>query len=182
MANIRTLKLNLLADTTDFASGIKKASGQTEGFGKQVARNMKIAAVAAAGLAVAFGVDAVKAAAADQKSQKQLQVALRNTTRATDKQVASAEKWITAQQFAYGIADDKLRPALAKLVRVTGDVKKSQDLLSLVMDMAAGTGKSLETVTGAITRAQQGNLAGLKKLGVPLDDTIIKNKDLAKAL
>ena len=182
MANIRTLKLNLLADTTDFASGIKKASGQTEGFGKQVARNMKIAAVAAAGLAVAFGVDAVKAAAADQKSQKQLQVALRNTTKATDKQVASAEKWITTQQFAYGIADDKLRPALAKLVRVTGDVKKSQDLLSLAIDVSAGSGKDLETVTNAISRAQQGNLSGLKKLGVPLDDTIIKNKDLAKAL
>lgn len=182
MANIRTLKLNLLADTTDFANGIKKASGQTEGFGKQVANNMKIAAVAAAGMAFAFGVSAVKAAAADQKSQKQLALALKNTTKATNAQIASSEKWITAQQFAYGIADDKLRPALAKLVRVTGDVKKSQNLLSLALDVSAGSGKDLETVTNAISRAQQGNLTGLKKLGVPLSDTIIKNKNLAAAL
>ena len=189
MANIRTLKLNLLADTTDFAQGIKKASGQTESFSSNVKSSMKslaksaaLAGVAVAGMAVAFGVDAVKAAIADQKSQKQLQVALKNTTKATNAQVGAVEKWITKQQFAYGIADDKLRPALAKLVRVTGDVTKGQDLLSLAIDVAAGSGKDLETVTNAISRAQQGNLAGLKKLGVPLSDTILKNKDLAAAL
>ena len=189
MANIRTLKLNLLADTTDFAQGIKKASGQTESFSssvkssmKSLAKNAALAGVAVAGMAVAFGVDAVKAAIADQKSQKQLQVALKNTTKATNAQVGAVEKWITKQQFAYGIADDKLRPALAKLVRVTGDVTKGQDLLSLAIDVAAGSGKDLETVTNAISRAQQGNLAGLKKLGVPLSDTIVKNKDLAAAL
>jgi len=182
MANIRTLKLNLLADTTDFASGIKRASGQTNSFAKNVANNMKIAAVAATGMAVAFGVSAVKAAAADQRSQKQLAVALKNTTKATNAQVAASEKWITSQQFAYGIADDKLRPALAKLVRVTGDVGKAQELLSLSIDVAAGSGKSLEAVTNAVSRAQQGNLSGLKKLGVPLSDTIIKNKDLSAAL
>jgi hypothetical protein len=182
MANIRTLKLNLLADTTDFAKGIKKASGQTNSFAKDVAHNMKIASVAAAGMALAFGVSAVKAAAADQKSQKQLALALKNTTKATNAQVVASEKWITAQQFAYGVADDKLRPALAKLVRVTGDVKKSQNLLSLALDVSAGSGKDLETVTNAISRAQQGNLTGLKRLGVPLSDTIIKNKDLAAAL
>ena len=189
MANIRTLKLNLLADTTDFAHGIKKASGQTDSFStslkssmKSVAKSAALAGVAVAGMAVAFGVDAVKAAIADQKSQKQLQVALKNTTKATDKQIGAVEKWITKQQFAYGIADDKLRPALSKLIRVTGDVTKGQDLLSLAIDVAAGSGKDLETVTNAISRAQQGNLAGLKKLGVPLSDTIVKNKDLAAAL
>ena len=189
MANIRTLKLNLLADTTDFAAGIKKASGQTESFsGKlksglaSVAKSAALAGVAVAGMAVAFGVDAVKAAIADQKSQKQLAVALKNTTKATNAQVKSVENWITKQQFAYGIADDQLRPALAKLTRVTGDVQKAQDLLSLAMDVAAGTGKNLSNVTDALVRAQNGNLAALKKLGVPLDDATIKNKDLAKAL
>jgi hypothetical protein len=188
MANIRTLKLNLLADTTDFAKGIKKASGQTESFSsslkssmKSLAKSAALAGVAVAGMAVAFGVDAVKAAIEDQKSQKQLQVALKNTTKATDKQVRSVEKWITKQQFAYGIADDKLRPALARLTRATGDVGKAQDLLTLSLDVAAGTGKDLETVTMAISKAQTGNLGALKRLGVPLSDTIIKSKDLAAA-
>jgi len=189
MANIRTLKLNLLADTTDFSKGIKKASGQTESFSSSLKSNMKslaksaaLAGLAVAGMAVAFGVDAVKAAIADQKSQKQLQVALKNTTKATDKQVKSVEKWITKQQFAYGVADDKLRPALAKLTRATGDVGKAQDLLSLALDVSAGSGKDLSTVTDILTKAQNGNLAGLKKLGVPLSDVTLKNKDLKTAL
>ena len=189
MANVRTLKLNLLGDVGSFNKSMKKASGETQSFSSSVKSSMKtlaksaaLAGVAVAGMAVAFGVDAVKAAIADQKSQKQLAVALKNTTKATDKQIASVEKYITKQQFAYGIADDKLRPALSKLVRVTGDVTKGQDLLSLAIDVAAGSGKDLETVTNAISRAQQGNLAGLKKLGVPLSDTIVKNKDLAAAL
>jgi len=188
MANIRTLKLNLLADTTDFASGIRKASGQTESFSSNVKSSMKtlaksaaLAGVAVAGMAVAFGVDAVKAAIADQKSQKQLSVALKNTTKATDAQIKSVEKYITKQQMQFGIADDKLRPALAKLTRATGDVTKAQDLLSLSLDVSAGTGKDLETVTTAIAKAQGGNLGSLKKLGVPLSDTIIKTKDLAGA-
>ena len=188
MANIRTLKLNLLADTTDFASGIRKASGQTESFSSSVKSSMKtlaksaaLAGLAVAGMAVSFGVDAVKAAIADQKSQKQLAVALKNTTKATDAQIKSVEKYITKQQMQFGIADDKLRPALAKLTRATGDVTKAQDLLSLSLDVSAGTGKDLETVTTAIAKAQGGNLGALKKLGVPLSENIIKTKDLAAA-
>ena len=182
MANVRTLKLNLLGDVSSFNKSMNTASKNTNSFSQDVARNMKIATAAVGGLAIAFGVSAVKAAIEDQKSQRQLQVALRNTTKATDKQLGKVEDWIAAQGRLLGVTDDELRPALAKLVRVTGDVNKSQDLLTLAMDIAAGTGKSLETVTGAITRAQQGNLAGLKKLGIPLSDTIIKNKDLAEAL
>jgi hypothetical protein len=182
MANIRTLKLNLLADTSDFAHGIKKASGQTDSFSKKIAKDMKIAAVAVGGLALAFGVSAVKAAAADQKSQKQLALALQKTTKASKAQLQATEAWITKTQFATGVADDELRPALAKLVRVTGSVKKGQDLLSLALDVSAGSGKDLSTVTSILTRAQEGNLSGLKKLGVPLSDTTIKNKDLTAAL
>jgi hypothetical protein len=182
MANIRTLKLNLLADTSDFAHGIKKASAQTDSFSKKIAKDMKVAAVAVGTLAIAFGVSAVKAAAADQKSQKQLALALQKTTKASKAQLQATEAWITKTQFATGVADDELRPALAKLVRVTGSVKKGQDLLSLALDVSAGSGKDLSTVTGILTRAQEGNLSGLKKLGVPLSDTIVKNKDLKAAL
>lgn len=188
MANIRTLKLNLLADTTDFAAGIKKASGQTESFSsnmknalKSVAKNAALAAAAVGGMAVAFGVDAVKAAIEDQKSQKIFANQLKNTTKATNSQIKATEKWITKQQFAYGFSDSKLRPALAKLAGVTHNITEAQDLLSLSMDVAAGTGKDLTTVTDAMAKAQNGNLGALKKLGVPLSDAIIKNKDLTAA-
>ena len=182
MANIRTLKLNLLADTENFGKNLKKASGQSDSFAKKLGKNFALAGAAIGGAAIAIGVDAVKAAIDDQKSQKLLAVALKNTTKASKNSVKAVEDWISAQQMAYGISDEKLRPALGKLVRATGDVRKSQDLLSRAMDISAGTGKDLGAVTDALVRAQNGNLSSLKKLGIPLDDTIIKNKDLAAAL
>jgi hypothetical protein len=188
-ATIRTLKLNLLADTENFSKGLKHANNDSESFSKKIGSSMRaaakgaaIAGAAVAGLAVAFGVDAVKAAIEDEKSQKMLANSLKNTTKATDKQIKSVEKWITKQQFALGVSDSKLRPAFDKLARVTGSVTKAQDLLTLGLDISAGTGKDLAAVTDILTRAQNGNLTGLKKLGVPLSDAIIKNKDLSTAL
>lgn len=189
MANIRTLKLNLLGDVSQFSKSMKKASGETQSFSSSLKSNMKslaksaaLAGVAAAGMAVAFGVDAVKAAIADQKSQALLANQLKKTTKATKTQIKAVENWITTQQYSKGFTDDQLRPALAKLARVTGSVEKSQNLLTLAMNVSAGAGVSLETATNAIAKAQQGQFKGLKALGVPLTDTIIKTKNLGAAL
>jgi hypothetical protein len=92
--------------------------------------------------------------------------ALKNTAGATDEQIASTEDWITAQGKALGVADDDLRPALAKLSAATHDVGKAQELAALSMDAAAGSGKSLEAVSKAVANAANGNVAGLAKLGI----------------
>jgi hypothetical protein len=189
MANIRTLKLNLLADTTDFAKGIKKASGQTDSFSgklkdslKSVAKSAALAGVAVAGMAVAFGVDAVKAAIADQQSQTKLAKALKNTTKATREQISAVEDSISKMQFQFGIADDKLRPAFQRLAQATGDITKSQNLLQVALDVSAGTGKDLEAVSLAIGKAYNGNITALKRLGIPLDENIIKTKNFDAAI
>jgi hypothetical protein len=188
MANIRTLKLNLLADTTDFASGIKKASGQTESFSSSVKSSMKtlaksaaLAGVAVAGMAVAFGVDAVKAAIEDEKSQRRLAKALKNTTGATNAQVKAIEDYISKTSISKAIVDDKLRPAFQRLVQATKDTTKAQDLLNLAIDISAGTGKDLELVANTLGKAYGGNLASLQRLGVGLDKATIKTGDFAKA-
>jgi hypothetical protein len=143
--------------------------------------------VAAAGLAVAgaaaakFAYDATKAAAEDQKSQKQLALALKNTAKATNAQVKQSEDFISKLQMTYGIADDKLRPALASLARGTGNLTEAQDLLGLAMDVSAGTGKDLSTVSAALVKAHNGNLGALKRLGIPLADNIVKSKDFNAA-
>jgi hypothetical protein len=182
MAAVRTLKLNLLADTKNFSNGLNNAEAKSNSFSKKIGKNFAVAGAAIGAAAIALGIDAVKAAAADQKSQKLLSVALKNTTKATDLQVQKTEDWISATQFATGVADDELRPALARLVRSTGNVGKAQDLLKIALDVSAGSGKDLGTVTAALGKAYDGNLGALKKLGVPLSDTIIKNKDLAGAI
>ena len=188
MANVRTLKLNLLGDVSEFRKSMRTASKDTQSFGdnvksslKSVAKSAALAGVAAAGMAIAFGVDAVKAAAADEASQKRLRTSLKNTVKATDAQVKSVEKFILKTSLAKGVVDDKLRPAYQRLVQSTGSMAKSQDLLNLALDVSAGTGKDVETVSNALAKAYDGNFTALKKLGVKIDDNIIKTKDFKAA-
>jgi hypothetical protein len=131
------------------------------------------AGLAIAGLAIA-GADAVKAFMEDDKAAQLLATSLRNTTGATDAQIASVEKFITKTSIAAAVADDELRPAFDKLVRGTGDVTKAQDLMNLALDISAGTGKDLGAVSDALSKAFNGQLGPLKKLD-PALATLIEN-------
>ena len=184
MADTRTLKLALLADVNKFLSGMNEADNATKSFSskignysKAMAKSFAIAGAAAGAYALKLGIDGVKAAVEDEASQKQLAIALKNTTNATDAQIKSTEDYITKQQLAFGVADTKLRPALANLARATGDVGKAQQLTNLAMDIAAATGKDLETVSLTLSKAYNGNFGALTKLGIPLDDAIKKSGD-----
>jgi uncharacterized protein YukE len=188
MADVRTLKLNLLADVSQFGKSLSKAdtdtksfSGKIKGYSKVAAKAFAAVGVAAGVMAVKIGVDGVKAAIEDEVSQKKLAKTLQNVTKATDKQIAATEDYITSAQLQYGISDTKLRPALEILARRTKDVTEAQKLNNLAIDIAAGTGKDLETVATALGKAYGGNLTSLKKLGVPLDENIIKTKDFDAA-
>jgi hypothetical protein len=184
MADTRTLKLSLLADVEKFLNGMDKADNSTKSFSSKVgkyskamAKSFAIAGAAAGAYALKLGIDGVKAAVEDEASQKQLAEALKNTTNATDAQIKSTEDYISKQQLAFGIADTKLRPALANLARATGDVGKAQQLTNLAMDISAATGKDLETVSLTLSKAYNGNIGALTKLGIPLDDAIKKSGD-----
>ena len=131
------------------------------------------ATAAMAGLA-AVGTDAVQAAIADQQAQQVLARTIRQTTKATDAQIAANEDWIATQGKLLGVTDDELRPALGKIVRVTKDVGKAQTITNLAMDVAAGTGKDLNAVTDAFAKALGGNMKSLRALAPELADMIKK--------
>ena len=188
MAEIRSLKLALLADTKQFIEGLDKADKETRSFSNKLGDALKKGALAfaavgaaAGAMAIKIGVDAVKAAIEDQQSQKQLAEALKNTTKATDAQVKATEEYITKAQNATGVTDTKLRAALGNLLRATNDVTKAQKLNNLALDISAATGNDLEAVSLALSKAYNGNLGALTRLGIPLDDSIIKTKDFDAA-
>jgi len=188
MAELRSLKLALLADTKQFIEGLDKADKETRSFSNKLGDALKKGALAfaavgaaAGAMAVKIGVDAVKAAIEDQQSQKQLAEALKNTTKATDAQVKATEEYITKAQNATGVTDTKLRAALGNLLRATNDVTKAQKLNNLALDIAFATGNDLEAVTLALSKAYNGNLGALTRLGIPLDANIIKTKDFDAA-
>jgi hypothetical protein len=171
----RALTLKLLADIDNFTKNINKADNDVTGFGDKVTKFGKVAGAAflAAGVAAAayagkLAIDGVKAAIEDEAAQAKLATTLRNVTGATDSQIKATEAYILKQSLLFGVTDDELRPSLDRLTRATGDVTKAQQLQAIAINISAGTGKSLQAVTEALSKAQEGNLAGLTRLGVGL--------------
>jgi hypothetical protein len=161
------------------AAGVNQAQRAFKGL-SGTAKTAAIAFGVVGAASIKFGKDAVTAAAADQKAQLKLAQTLQNVTGATDAAIAATEQFITAQQFATGVSDSELRPALENLVRATGDVTKAQELLKLGLDVSAGSGRDLEAISLALARAQGGQFTGLQRLGIIIPENIKKSKDFGK--
>ena len=181
MAGSRTLKLSILGDVDNLNKSLKTASGDVDTFGDKVGKAgvaigkaFAAAAAAAGAAAIAIGIEGVKAAIADEKAQTQLALALENSTGATKAQIAATEQSILQMSLATGVADDELRPALARLVRSTSDTEKAQSLLATALDISAATGKPVEAVANSLAKAYDGNTAALGKLGVGLSTAELK--------
>jgi hypothetical protein len=147
-----TKDLNSLKTTTDkISKGMKTALG-------------------AIGLGFSLGVvinelkEASKAAIEDQKSQELLALSLKASTDATDNQIAAVETIIGKYQLAAAVSDDQLRPAFSKLTTSTKDLEESNRLLGIALDVSAGSGKSLDSVTQAMTKALEGSNGALERL------------------
>jgi hypothetical protein len=184
MSDTRTLKLSLLADVKKFTSGMEQADKGTKNlnskirkYSKAMAASFAVVGAAAGAMAFKIGVDSVKAAIEDQKSQRILALQMKKTLGASDALIASTEQFISQTQLRVGVQDDKLRPSLARLIRSTDDAVKAQDLLNLALDISVATGKPLEAVSNALGKAYDGNVASLSKLGLGLDANVLKGGD-----
>lgn len=167
--------------------GIKKAISQfkqLETTGDKVSFALKkgaqAAGIALAGIGVAAGAvggflfSAAKAAMEDAKSQRELAASIKSVTQASAPQLKAVEAYIDATQRAYGISDEKLRPALARIVRSTKDVAKAQGVLTTAIRVSTATGKPLETVANALSKSYDGQNMALGKLGLGFDKAQLK--------
>ena len=164
--------------------GLNKAIAefkQLEGAGAKAGFALKKAMVPAVavlgGLTAGLGM-ATAAAVEDQKAQDLLAQQLRTSAMATDDVIASNEEFISGMSRAFSVADDQLRPAMANLVRSTGSVETAQSLMNTALDIAAATGKDLETVTLALGKAANGQTAALTKLDPSLKGVIDSSSSL----
>jgi hypothetical protein len=178
----RTLTLKLLADIDNFTKNTNLAETQAQGlsgkidkFGAAAKAAFAAAAAAAAAYAVKLGVDGVKAAIEDEQAQANLARTLTAATGATTDQIAATEKYIGKMQLATGVADSDLRNAFARLSLSTNDLTKSQELLSLALDISKATGKDLDGVANALGKAYDGQTTALGKLGIGLSAAELKS-------
>ena len=172
MAVDPSVVINIAAEYTG-----KKAFSQADTATQKLSKNVgKLAKT----LGLAFGTTAIlaysraslRAAAADEKAQKQLALALKNVGLGRD--AASSEEYIQRLQSEFGIVDDLLRPAYQTLAVATRDSEQAQKLFNLSLDISASTGRDLGSVTGALSKAFLGNNTALSKLGVGISKADLK--------
>lgn len=178
----KTLTVYLAANLKDFNNGLDDAERKTNSFGSSLGSMLGPAlagaAIAAGALAVKLGVDGVKAAMEDEAAAAKLAQTLNNLGLAHA--TGPVEDYISSLETEFGIADNQLRPAFDRLVRSTHDVNKAQELLSLSLDVSAGTGRDLQSVVMALGKAADGSTTGLARLGAGLDKATLASGDLDK--
>ena len=157
-------------------SAFSKMSGFAAGMGAAVGAAALQAVQAGAQMAIAFGVDGVKAFLDDEAAAARLAKTMSNL--GMEGATAAVETTIDSLARMTGTADDLLRPAMDRLLRSTNSVALATTTLKLAQDIAAGTGKSLEVVVAALGRGFDGSTAGLSRLGAGLDKATLATGDM----
>ena len=162
---------NLLVNAISTWNGkaLTKGSKQISAFDKTVKNLGKtFLGVFAAQKILQYGKASVKAFAEDDKAATALGQTLKNLNLAYGSNIGTVNGFISRLEMQTGVLDDELRPAMDRLLRATGSVTKSQELLGLALDIAAGTGKSVTQVSQSLQKAYLGQNQALGRLGVGL--------------
>jgi hypothetical protein len=151
----------------------KKAFKEAETSTDRLTKNVKglakgLLAVYSAQKVLSYAKASVKAFAEDDKAAKALGTTLKNLGLAYGSNIGTVNGFISRLEMQTGVLDDELRPAMDRLLRATGDVTKSQELLALALDISAGTGKSVTQVSQSLQKAYLGQKQALGRLGVGL--------------
>jgi hypothetical protein len=151
------------------AKGFKQAQSATDKLNKSVKSLASTFGIAFGTTAVvAFAKASVKAFIQDDNAARSLGITLKNLGLETGNTSKYVNEMISNLEKQTGVLDDDLRPAMDRLLRATGSVSKATTLLGLALDISAGTGKDLTTVTQGLQKAYLGNNASLGRLGVGL--------------
>ena len=161
------------------ARGLNKATTELGAFEGVVNKLQKrLVGVFAVDKVLAFGKATVEAFAADQKAAAEFGMTLANLGLANA--ITQSTEFITKLSEIYGITKDQLEPAFATLARATRSATESQSLLQTALDISAGTGKDLASVTLALSKAYGGNNAALSRLGAGLTKAQLAHNTFAQ--
>ena len=177
MANTQeNVRINFV--TAYDGKGLNNAKAQLNGFDKLANKAAKaFIGLFAVQKVTAFGKASLDAFTSDQKAAQALTKTLINL--GLGFQSTGVEDFIQKLETTTGVLDDQLRPAFASLARATGSVAKSQTLLNLALDISAGTGKDLGSVSTALSKAYLGQTTALGRLGAGLTKSELASKDFA---
>jgi hypothetical protein len=156
----------------------EKATGKLDKGVKKLAGSL--AAAFSVQKIVQFGKEAIKAFAENEKSAKRLETVVKNLGLAFE--LPGIEASLDKVSAKFGYEGEVLREAFQKLITTTGSAKKSQDLLNLSLDIAAGSGVDLLTVNQDLAAAYVGQTRGLRKYNLGLTQSELKTLDFDSAV
>jgi hypothetical protein len=158
-----------------------QAGGATNKLNKGVKRlGATLLAAFSAEKIIQFSKNAVKAFAENEKSARRLETVVKNLGLAFE--IPGIEARLDSISAKFGIEGEVLREAFQKLITTTGSATKSQDLLNLSLDIAAGTGIDLLTVNQDLAAAYTGQTRGLRKYNLGLTQSELKTLDFDSAV
>ncbi len=156
------------------ASAIKKADDSIT----KLARNAKNLFIG--GSILNFGKNSVMAFYESERAANSLRQTLTNL--GLSMQIPQSEDFIKTLSRQTAVLDDELVPAFNRLVIATKDTAQAQKILAVAIDVSKGTGKDLESVTTALSKAYLGNTTALQKLGVGLSSSELKAGSFDQAI
>jgi len=163
------MALEMLVRILGDASGLSKSLDDATSKGKSWsdglgATALKIGAVVGVvGVATAAIATMTQAAADDREEQDHLIATVQAATGSHQDYTDALNATIAAgQDLAF--TDTDVRKGLEALVRATGSVTKSQELMATAQDIARASGVDLETASNAVAKAVAGQDGALRKL------------------
>lgn len=178
----RALTLKLLADIDNFTKNINKADNEVTSFGDKIKKFAKVAAAAfavAGGVAIRFGVDAVKSASDLSETVAKTGEIFGDSAKEVEAFAATAAKRLgqTKQQALDAASTFAIFGRSAGLAG-KDLVKFSTDFTSLASDLASFNNTSPEDAINAIGSALRGEAEPLRRYGVLLDDASLRQAAL----
>jgi hypothetical protein len=132
---------------------------------------------------VAFGKSSVNAFIESEKAAAKLRTTVSNLGLSFEQ--SNIDNYLQKLSLQFGIVDENLIPGFQRLLIVTKDVAKAQSIFQTALDVSAGTGKDLTTVSTSLSKAYLGDNVALGRLGVGLSKAQLKSSsflDVQKTL
>ena len=190
MADVRTMKLNLLAEVGGFIKGLSTAEKQTDNFSKKVldrskkmAKAFALAGAAAGALAVKLGVDAAKAASDMSEEISKANVIFGEGAKEIEDFSKQAAKSLGLSRMEAMKANSTFA-ILGKGAGLTGKdlTKFSKSATTLAADLGSFFNTNADEAITAIGAALRGESEPIRKYGVLLNDATIKAKAMEMGL
>jgi len=182
MANIRTLKLNLLADVSGFNKELEAAQGKMGGFQDKLKTAGRVASIALGGLA-AVGMTAVNAASSLNESLSKTEVIFGDSADAIKafSKTAATELGLSQRAALEAASNFALLGSSAGLTG--GDLTGfSKDLTGLATDLASFNNTSVDEAITALAAGLRGESEPLRKFGVLLSASAVEAKAMELGL